>query len=96
MAESTGPSPDDLLEQIRRLQVSDVIVSTMSTLAQLGYAKLDPEARDLAQAALAIEALRGLLPVLETAVPKELARDLGQVTANLQLAYAGAVAEGPI
>ena len=81
------------MEQIRRLKISDVLLSTMSTLAQLAYAKLDASSRDLDQARLAIESLRALVPVLEGAVPSELTRDFTQVVANLQLAYADAAAE---
>jgi hypothetical protein len=87
------PTPEELLEQIKQLKVSDLLLSTLSTVAQLGYAKLDPKEPDLEQAKLAIESLRVLLPVLEGSVPPELSRDFGQVLANLQLAYASAVAD---
>src|SRR5262245_52665575 len=84
-------SPEELLEHIRRMKVSDLLLSTITTVAQLGYAKLD--GRDLEQAKLAIEALRALVPVLEGAVPEELTRDYQQVTANLQVAYLKAAEE---
>jgi hypothetical protein len=90
---SEEPTPEELLEQIRQLKVSDLLLSTLSTVAQLGYAKLDPEKPDLEQARLAIESLRALLPVLEGAAAPELLRDFGQVLTNLQLAYAKAVAD---
>ena len=96
MAEGEQPeeiSPEELLEHIRRMKVSDLLLSTITTVAQLGYAKLDPAGRDLEQAKLAIEALRALVPVLEGAVPEEVTRDYQQVTANLQVAYAKAVDE---
>jgi hypothetical protein len=86
-------TPEELLEQIRRMKVSDLLLSTMSTVAQLGYAKLDPAGRDLEQARLAVEALRALTPVVEGSVPAEAVRDFQSVTANLQLAYAKAVEE---
>ena len=85
--------PEELLEHIRRMKVSDLLLSTISTVAQLGYAKLDPAGRDLEQAKLAIEAMRALIPVLADAVPEEVVRDFNQVTANMQLAYAKAVSE---
>ena len=88
-------TPEELLEQIRRMKVSDLLLSTISTVAQLGYAKLDPAGRDLEQAKLAIESLRALVPVLKGAVAEDVLRDFNQVTANLQLAYAKAVEEKP-
>ena len=87
-------TPEELLEHIRRMKVSDLLLSTISTVAQLGYAKLDPAGRDLEQAKLAIESLRAIVPVLEGSVPEDVLRDFSQVTANLQLAYAAAVEQG--
>ncbi len=99
MAESEKPpeelTPEELLDHIRRMKVSDLLLSTLSTVAQLGYAKLDPAGRDLEQAKLAIDSLTALVPVLEGAVPEEVLRDFNQVTANLQLAYARAAEEKP-
>ena len=86
-------TPEELLEHIRRMKVSDLLLSTISTVAQLGYAKLDPAGRDLEQAKLAIESLRAIVPVLEGSVSEEVLRDFNQVTANLQLAYAKAADE---
>jgi len=86
-------TPEELLEHIRRMKVSDLLLSTITTVAQLGYAKLDPSGRDLPQAKLAIDSLRALVPVLEGSVPEAVLRDFTQVTANLQLAYAKAVEE---
>jgi len=86
-------TPEELLEQIRRMKVSDLLLSTITTVAQLAYAKLEPGARDLEEAKLAIEALRVLMPVLEGSVPEEVVRDFNQLTADLQLAFAQAVGE---
>ncbi len=86
----TEPTPDDLLEAVRNMRVSDLLLSTAATLAQLGFAKLDESTRDLEQAQLAIEGLKALLGALEGAVPDEVLRDFNQVVANLQLAYASA------
>ena len=94
-AEPPELTPEELVEQIKRLKVSDVLLSTLPTLAQLGYAKLERSTRDLEQARLAIEGLRALLPVLEGVVPEEVTRDFRQVVSNLQLAYASAAAEAP-
>ena len=84
-------SEQDLLEALSRLQVSDLLVQTLSTVSSLAFHRLGEEQRDLEQVRLAIEALRALLPVLSPALPPELTRDFEQVTANLQLAYARAV-----
>jgi len=80
-------APEDLLEAIRKMNVSDLLLSTISTTAQLGYAKLEPESRDLEQARLAIESTKALLPLLEGAVDKELLGEFNQLVADLQLAY---------
>jgi hypothetical protein len=92
-AEPQELTPEQLVEQIKRLRVSDVLLSTISTVAQLGYVKLEASSRDLEQARLAIESLRAVVPLLEGFVPAETVRDFSQVVANLQLAYASAVAE---
>ena len=88
----TEIQPEDLVEAIRRMKVSDLLLSTISTTAQLGYAKLEPDSRDLEQARLAIESIKALLPVLEGSVPEEVLGDFNQLVANLQLAYADAAA----
>ena len=84
------PSADELVEELRRAKVSDLLVHTLSMVASMGFAKLAPEGRDLEQAKIAIEALTALLPVLEGNVEEPVLRDFGQVLANLQLAYADA------
>jgi hypothetical protein len=89
------PTPEELFDQIRRLKVSDVLLSTLPTLAQLAYAKLEPDLRDLEQVRLAIEGMRALVPVLEGVVPEEALRDYRQVISNLQLAYASAASARP-
>ena len=86
-------SPEELLEAVRKMKVSDLLLSTLSTTAQLGYAKIEPGSRDLDQARLAIEAMKALMPVLEGSVAKEVSADFGQLLANLQLAYAKAAGE---
>ena len=83
-------SPEQLIEAIKRMKVSDLLVSTVTTLAQLGYAKLDDDMRDLDQARLAIDALKALVPLLEGQAPQEVTRDLNAMVANLQLAFAKA------
>jgi hypothetical protein len=87
-------TPEEIVEQIKKLKVSDLLLSTVTTLAQIGYAKLEEGARDLEQAQLSIEVLDLLIPKLEPHVPAEITRDLRAMLANLQLAYAQAAAAG--
>ena len=82
----------ELLEALKRLKVSDVLVQSLTTISSLAWQRLSEEGRDLDQARLAIDTLRAVVPLLGETVPPELVRDLEQVTANLQLAYAKAVA----
>ena len=83
-------TPEQLIEQIKQLRVSDLLLSTITTLAQLAYAKLEESSRDLEQAKVAIDAISVLLPLITPHIPEELVRDLSQLVANLQLAYAAA------
>jgi hypothetical protein len=85
-----------LVEEIKKLRVSDLVLSTATTLAQLAYAKLEESSRDLQQARLAIDTVDVLLPTLEEHVPAELSADLRKMVADLKLAYAGAAAENPV
>jgi hypothetical protein len=87
-----------LAEELRKLRVEDVLIQTLVTVSSIGYRRLglapDTKAdRDLEQSRLAIETMRALTPVIEQVVPAELVRDFTQSVANLQLAYARAVAE---
>lgn len=100
MAEEQGPEPgadEELLrnveEQLRDLKVSDVLLQTLYTISSLGWHKLSSPDRDLDEAKLAIEALKALLPVLTDSMAAEVKRDLEQMVANMQLAYASAVGE---
>jgi hypothetical protein len=85
------PSAEELAEQLRRLKASDVVLSLIPTLAQVAWAKLDPELRDLTEARVAIDAIRALVPVLDGVAAADVTRDLQQLVSNLQLAYAAAV-----
>ena len=79
---------EELVAELRKAKVSDLIVHTCSLFASFGYGKLSPEALDLDQARLAIEALKALVPLLD----EESRKDIQQVLANLQLAFAQAAA----
>jgi hypothetical protein len=85
------PTAEELVEELRRAKVADLLAHTCSLLASLGYGKLAPDLRDLDEARLAIEALKALAPLLA----EDQRRDVQQVVANLQLAYADAVAPPP-
>ncbi len=87
MSESQADS-EQLVEELRKARVEELVLHSASLFASLAYGKLSAEARDLDQARLAIEALKGLVGVL----PEEQARDLKAVVSNLQLAYAEAAA----
>ena len=84
---------EELQTELAKLTVSDLLLQTLHSISLLGYRRLSGETRDLAQARLAIEALRALVPVLEGTAPEEALRDFNQVLANLQLAYASAAGE---
>jgi hypothetical protein len=85
--EPQGPEVDveALQEQLAAFDVGQFLISASSTIASLAYAKLDQG--DLPQARKAIDALVALVPLIEG----DLAADLGQALANLQLAYAAKV-----
>jgi hypothetical protein len=94
VAEAGGPTEEELLGALDKVGVQDVLVQALAASVSIGYRRVSAEARDLPQARLAIEALRALEPVLrENGVDEALIRDLEQARANLQLAYAAAVAE---
>jgi hypothetical protein len=80
------PTAEQLVEELRKVRVGDLLLHTSSMLASLAYGKLAPETRDLPDAQLAIEALRALVPL----VPEADRGSIQQVVSNLQLAYADA------
>ncbi len=87
MAEG-GLTPEQLAEQIKALKVSDLLLSTVSTLGQLAYVKVD--SKQLDEARLAIDSISALLPRLEGHVDEQLLRDFNQLLANVRLSYADA------
>ena len=98
MSESEDPAAQELLEELRKLKVEDVLIQTLITVSSIGYRRLGltqetKEDRDLEQAGLAIETMQALNPVLERIVPAELIRDFNQSVANLKLAYAKAASD---
>ena len=95
MADEQGlPSEEELRDALDKIGVADILLNALSAVASIGFHRISPEARDLEQVKLAIEALRALDPVLrEAGVDEAIVRDLEQARANLQLAYAAAVAD---
>jgi len=80
-------------EQLRQVSVEDVILQTVATLVNLAARRLglvpeageDPaEARDLAQARLAIDGARALAPLC----PDDHQESMRQALSQLQLAFA--------
>ena len=84
------PTPEQLVAELQKAKVGEFIVHTCSLFASLAYGKLSPEARDLEDARVAIEALKALQPL----VPEEARGDVQSVVSNLQLAYADATSAG--
>lgn len=79
-------TPEQLAEQIRQLKVADILFSTVSTLGQLAYVKLD--ARQFDEARLAIDGIAALLPALAGHTDEQTLRDFNQLLANVRIAYA--------
>jgi hypothetical protein len=93
-AGTQGSGEDEILAALDKVAVTDVLVQALAASASIGFRRVSAEARDLPQARLAIESIRALEPVLrQHGVEEALVRDLEQARANLQLAYAKAVAE---
>jgi hypothetical protein len=95
-----GPAPGDeeelrarLEEELRKITVRDVLVQTVVTLINLGGQRLglsgDAEASDPEQTRVAIEAVRSLLPLLESDPRSvEQVKPVRDALAQLQMAYA--------
>ncbi len=79
--------------ELARITAADVIVQTAVTLINLAGRRLglDPDSqgeRDLEQVRDAIDAVRGLMPVLERVAPQDIGQLRGALS-QLQMAYAG-------
>jgi Domain of unknown function (DUF1844) len=81
---------DEMLKTIQEAQVAPLILSTVSTFTSVAFGKL--EAKDLAEAKIAIDAIGALLPVLKGEIDETILRDFDQALTNLRLSYADAVA----
>lgn len=86
-----GPTEEQIQafeEQLKHIRVEDVIVQTLVTLVNLGARRLgltgEEGARDLAQAQLAIEGARSLMPL----VPGDELGPIRDALSQLQVAFA--------
>jgi len=78
------PTEEELLEQLKKLRIEDVLLQTVVTLVNLSGRKLTVEdEKDLEQGRKGIEAARALLPLL----PEEGARPVKDALAQLQMIY---------
>jgi hypothetical protein len=93
VAEGASPTPEQLAAQIKALKVPDLLISTVATLGQLAYVKL--EARELDQARLAIDAVGALTPLLEGHADPEMLRQLNQLLADVRITFASAATAVP-
>jgi hypothetical protein len=90
-----------LEEELKRITVRNILVQTVVTLVNLGGQRLGAseatrDVRDLGQTRMAIEAVRGLLPLLETSdEDAEQMRPVRDALAQLQIAYAREVGAPP-
>jgi hypothetical protein len=75
---------EELLEQLKRLRVDDVLLQTVVTLINLGGQRLVGEEKDLEQAKLAIEGVRALLPLC----PEEESKPVKDALSQLQMLFA--------
>ena len=86
-----GPTEEQIRafeEQLKHIRVEDVVVQTLVTLVNLGARRLgltgEPGTRDLAQAQLAIEGARALMPL----VPGDELGPIREALSQLQVAFA--------
>src|SRR5579859_3720100 len=93
--EAREPTEDELRAayeaQIKRLRVEHVVMETVVTLANLGMRRtgLAPgteDERDPEQVRMAIEAIRGLMPLVDQVAPDQ-AKAIRDALSQLQLAF---------
>jgi len=78
--------------ELKQLRIEDVLVQTIVSLLNLagrkaGLAPGTEDERDLPQVAMAVEAIRALMPLVEEALGPD-AKQLKDALAQIQLAYA--------
>ena len=82
-----------LAAEVHKLPIRDLLVQTIGTISSLAWGRISGEGKDLAQAQLAIDALRALIPVVAPTLSEQAGRDLNAVVSSLQLAYVKALGE---
>jgi hypothetical protein len=104
--QQSPPSEEELRaayeQQLKQLRVEDIVVQTIVSLVNLGGRKAGlaagtEEERDPEQLRMAIEAVRSLLPLVESALGPDAAA-IREALSQLQMAYSqagGAAGEGP-
>jgi hypothetical protein len=94
---SQGQEPSEeeiraaLEEEMKRVRVEDIVLQTVVSLINLGARRVglsggEPEEHDLEQGRVAIEAVRGLLPLVEGALGDD-AKQIRDALSQIQLAY---------
>jgi hypothetical protein len=80
----TEPTEDQILEQLKKLTIDDVLLQTVVTLVNLSGRRLTVEdEKDVEQARKGIEAARALLPLL----PEEGVQPVKDALSQLQMLY---------
>lgn len=82
-----------LEEELKKIDVKDMVIQMMATLASLGNQKLglskesDSEAKELNQVRLAIDCMAALIEASEPSLSQEEASALKNTLANLRMSY---------
>ena len=94
-AEQLSPEQEQMLrqmeEEMSRVRVQDLVAQSVVSILNLSYRRIAKEdERDLEQARVGIEAIRGMVDVLDPESQREIRNALSQV----QVLYAQAAGEG--
>ena len=101
-AASAGPDPEELTpeqeqmlrqmeEEMRKVRVEDLVAQSVVSILNLSYRRIAKEdERDLEQARVGIEAIRGMVDALDPDSQREIRNALSQI----QVLYAQAAGEG--
>jgi hypothetical protein len=90
--ESGQPTEEQILEELKKLKIDDVLLQTVVTLVNLTGRRLTVEdEKDVEQARKGIEAARALLPLL----PEEGVQPVKDALSQLQMLYVRETKGGP-